>query len=271
MFLKTLTCLPLVFYVIHIPPASQPSGFSASILRCPNLLGDDVWFLNRLRWVLFEVYWVCLTYLQRWEVVAYLVPAGCKDSLASVGGRDSCTCESPQPEDAQSAMASSLNVVCGDQELTPCLKALSSHCSAQLLQQQAPCQTAPWCIPCSQQCWHTVQCWVPTAACSVWPLFSSPHQFDAIAHVHEKIPELRGLMPNLWLMEKLWTLSVSQTWQSWLVSSCGHCFCSWKGWCSPNIPPNCHETTPSLFVLWLHLFFIHLLEPRPRASAHLLK
>lgn len=93
-------------------------------------------------------------------------------------------------------MASSLNAECEDQEPTPYLIALRIHCSAQPLQQQAPCQTAPWFIPCSQQCWHTVQCWVPTAACSVLPLFSSPRQFDVIAHVHEKIPELRGLMPK---------------------------------------------------------------------------
>lgn len=31
------------------PTTSQPPGFSFSILRCPNLIGDDAWFLNRLR------------------------------------------------------------------------------------------------------------------------------------------------------------------------------------------------------------------------------
>lgn len=112
------------------------------------------------------------------------------------GGRDACTWESRQHEDAQSAMASSLNVECEDQELTPCLKGLSTHCSAQLQQQQAPCQTALWFIPCSQQCWHTVQGWVLTAACPVWPLCSSPCQFAAIAHVHEKIRDPEGLMPK---------------------------------------------------------------------------
>lgn len=72
--------------------------------------------------------------------MAYPVLAGCEDSLASVGERDACTCETPQPV---SAMASSLNAECEDQEPTPYLIALRTHCSAQPLQQQAPCQTAP--------------------------------------------------------------------------------------------------------------------------------
>lgn len=95
-----------------------------------------------------------------------------------------------------------------------------------------------------------------------------------LAHVHERIPKLAGLMAkpvadgravstvhalNLAILHILacvflWTLMLLL-----------------QGWCSPDIMPNCHETTPNLFLPWLHLFFIHLLEPRPRASAHFLK
>lgn len=190
------------------------------------------------------------------------------------GGRDPCTWENPQHEDAQPAVASSLNVECEDQGLTPCLKGLSTHRSAHLPQQQAPCQAALWFIPCSQQCWHTVQGWVPTAACSVWALFSSPRRFVAIAHVHEKIPDPWGLMPkavtdgravNTLYALNLAILHILTCVFLWTLMLCR------QGWCSPDTTPDCHKTTPSLFLPWLHLFFVHLQEPRPRVSAHLLK
>lgn len=273
MFLKTLTCWPLIFYEIHVPPTSQLPGFSFYVLRSPHPLGDHAWLLNRLRgdgsslrcvgfaWPSSETRSGGIPSACRlWGLPGQCGGEGCMHMWESLAWR--CTvCNGFKPKYE-------------DQELTPCLKALSTHCSAQRLQQQAPCQTALWFIPCSQQCWNMVQGWVPTAACSVWPLFSSPHQFTAVAHVPEKLPGLRGLMPKPVADGRAVSTVYALNLAILHILTCiflWHWYCSWQGLCSPHIMPNCHETTPSLFLPWLHLFFIHLLEPRPRASANLLK
>lgn len=61
------------------------------------------------------------------------MPTGSEDSLCSAGRRDADGCETLEPEDAESAAASSQNAECEDLELTVCvcLTALGTHCSAQ--------------------------------------------------------------------------------------------------------------------------------------------
>lgn len=147
-----------------------------------------------------EVYWVCSGWLQRGEVVAQLVPPGSDISLCSKGKGDAGGCETPVPEDAESATAPSQNTECEDLELTMCLGSWYSPLSTKgkepfylnscLTRQHSdlffpPSHAGTLCSCAYQQV---------LAACSVLPLFPSSRQFDVIVHTHEKSPELRGLM-----------------------------------------------------------------------------